>query len=314
MELLFGSGTNFEEQLLGRFREKGIQNSSIILYIKNLRKLNGGELESFKFLEKPEIIIEKLKDYKPTTQRNFFISIVSALSMDNTPKYKKLYSKYYDLMIGKNNEVKSIVHTAEELPEWKTITDKWEELKKEVITFKDKKTISNLEYETLLKLVILSCYTLQPPRRNGDYLNMYIVEKEEKTLPETNNYVVRNTAEFIFNNYKTSTKYNQQREKVSSQLCEVLKIYFKFHPLMKNGKLPKEHIMVKFLVHRDGEEINQINAITRILNSILGKGIASSKLRHIYLTSKYGDTVKEQEKDAAAMGHSTAQQKDYIYS
>jgi hypothetical protein len=87
----------------------------------------------------------------------------------------------------------------------------------------------------------------------------------------------------------------------------------KFHPLLKSGKLPKGVEDVKFLVYRDGEGVEQINAITRILNSILGKGIASSKLRHIYLTSKYGDTLKEQEKDAKAMGHSTSQQKDYIY-
>lgn len=306
--------SKFEDELIDRFKEKGIQNSSISLYIKNLRKLNNGELESFKFLEKPEIIMEKLKDYKPTTQRNFLISIVSALSMDNTPKYKKLYSKYYDIMILKNNEVKEIIHSAEDLPEWKSIIEKWEELEKEVNKFKGNKTISNVEYETLLKFVVLSLYTLQPPRRNGDYLNMWIIDKQGKDDPENLNYVVIKTAEFIFNNYKTSKKYNQQVQKISSELCNVLKIYFKFHPHLKSGKIPKEKNMVKFLVYRDGEEITQINAITRILNSVLGKGTASSKLRHIYLTSKYGDTVKEQEKDAEAMGHSTAQQKDYIYA
>jgi hypothetical protein len=306
--------SKFEDELIDRFKEKGIQNSSISLYIKNLRKLNNGEIESFKFLEKPEIIMEKLKDYKPTTQRNFLISIVSALSMDNTPKYKKLYSKYYDIMILKNNEVKEIIHSAEDLPEWKSIIEKWEELEKEVNKFKGNKTISNVEYETLLKFVVLSLYTLQPPRRNGDYLNMWIIDKQGKDDPENLNYVVMKTAEFIFNNYKTSKKYNQQVQKISSELCNVLKIYFKFHPHLKSGKIPKEKNMVKFLVYRDGEEITQINAITRILNSVLGKGTASSKLRHIYLTSKYGDTVKEQEKDAEAMGHSTAQQKDYIYA
>lgn len=306
--------SKFEDELIDRFKEKGIQNSSISLYIKNLRKLNNGELESFKFLEKPEIIMEKLKDYKPTTQRNFLISIVSALSMDNTPKYKKLYSKYYDIMILKNNEVKEIKHSAVDLPEWKSIIEKWEELEKEVNKFKGNKTISNIEYETLLKFVVLSLYTLQPPRRNGDYLNMYIIDKQGKDDPEDINYVVIKTAEFIFNNYKTSHKYNQQVQKISSDLCGVLKIYFKFHPHLKSGKIPKEKNMVKFLVYRDGEEITQINAITRILNSVLGKGTASSKLRHIYLTSKYGDTIKEQEKDAEAMGHSTAQQKEYIYA
>jgi hypothetical protein len=307
--------TTFENDLEKKFQDKDISPSSIKLYLNNLRKLNdGAEITSFKFLEKPEKIVEKLVKYKPTTKRNFFISIVSALNTDNNPKIKKLYGKYYDLMLSMNEEVKNIVHSADELPEWKVITGKAEELKKEVDTFKDKKTISPPEYETLLKYVVLSLYTLQPPRRNGDYLEMYIVEKYDAELSNEKNYLSRATAEFIFNSYKTAKKYKQQVEKISPELADVLRVYLKFHPLLKNGKIPKGVEDVKFLVYRDGEGVSQINAITRILNSVLGKGIASSKLRHIYLTSKYGDTIKEQEKDASAMGHSTTQQKDYIYA
>jgi hypothetical protein len=35
-------------------------------------------------------------------------------------------------------------------------------------------------------------------------------------------------------------------------------------------------------------------------------------LRHVYLSSKYGDTMKEMEEVADEMGHSTAVQKEYI--
>lgn len=307
--------TSFEQDLEQKFKDKNISNSSIKLYLNNLRKMNDGEeITSFKFLDKPEKIMEKLVKYKPTTKRNFLISIVSALNTDNNSKIKKLYGKYYDLMLNMNDEVKNIVHSADELPEWKVIKEKAEALRKEVDEFKEKKAISPPEYETLLKYVVLSLYTLQPPRRNGDYLNMFIVDKYKNDMSNEKNYVSRSTNEFIFNTYKTAKKYNQQVENISDELVEVLKIYYKFHPLLKNGKIPKDTEDVKFLVYRDGEAVIQINAITRILNSILGKGIASSKLRHIYLTSKYGDTVKEQEKDAQAMGHSTSQQKDYIYS
>lgn len=307
--------SSFENDLEKKFQEKNISGSSIKLYMNNLRKLNDGqEITSFKFLEKPEKIVEKLVKYKPTTKRNFLISIVSALNTDNNSKIKKLYGKYYDLMLNMNEEVKNIVHTADELPEWKVIQEKAEELKKSVNEFKDKKTISPPEFETLLKYVVLSLYTLQPPRRNGDYLEMYIVEKYKNDMSNEKNYLSRSTAEFIFNQYKTAKKYNQQVETITPEMAEVLRIYLKFHPLLKSGKLPKGVDETKFLVYRDGEGVSQMNSITRILNSILGKGIASSKLRHIYLTSKYGDTIKEQEKDAQAMGHSTAQQKEYIYS
>jgi len=307
--------TSFENELEKKFQEKNISASSIKLYLNNLRKLNDGtEITSFKFLEKPEKIVEKLVKYKPTTKRNFLISVVSALNTDNNPKIKKLYGKYYDLMLGMNEEVKNIVHSADELPEWKVIKEKAEELKKEVNGFKEKKTISPPEYETLLKYMVLSLYTLQPPRRNGDYLDMYIVEKYEPTMSNEKNYLSRSTGEFVFNSYKTAKKYKQQIEAITPEMADVIRVYLKFHPFLKNSKLPKGTEDAKFLVYRDGDGVSQINAITRILNSVLGKGIASSKLRHIYLTSKYGDTVKEQEKDATAMGHSTAQQKDYIYS
>ena len=69
---------------------------------------------------------------------------------------------------------------------------------------------------------------------------------------------------------------------------------------------------VPFLVYKDGEPLHQLNSITRIINSVLGKGVGSSALRHIYLTHKYGDVEKEQQKDAAAMAHSVGQQKEYI--
>ena len=35
-----------------------------------------------------------------------------------------------------------------------------------------------------------------------------------------------------------------------------------------------------------------------------GKSVGSSLIRHMYLSSKYGETVKEMEKDADLMGHS----------
>ena len=51
------------------------------------------------------------------------------------------------------------------------------------------------------------------------------------------------------------------------------------------------------------------STITKILTTMSkrefgGKSVGSSLLRHMYLSSKYADTVKEMEKDADMMGHS----------
>ncbi|ALN97657.1 hypothetical protein [Dishui lake virophage 1] len=308
---------SFENNLAERFSDANISQSSQKLYFSNLRKLNGGSpLTDFKFLEKPETIAERLKDYAPTTQRNFYIAIVSALNLGGTqPKHKKLYTKYYDMMLTKNKEVKEIKHDPETLPKWDEITEKRNTLGNQVVAFADAKQLTPPQYETLLKWVVVSLYTLQAPRRNGDYLNCYIVDKNSPQLPEDRNYItLKDPQEFVFHKYKTDKKYGTQTEAVEPELKRVLQIYYKHHPLLVKGRLPKENPAVKFLVYADGEPVSQLNAITRILNSALGKGTGSSKLRHAYLTDKYGKLTQEQSEDAEKMGHSVAQQKEYIYT
>jgi hypothetical protein len=307
----------FENNLAERFSDANISQSSQKLYFSNLRRLNGGSpLTDFKFLDKPEAIADKLKDYAPTTQRNFLIAIVSALNLGGTqPKHKKLYSRYYDLMLNKNKEVKEIKHDPEGLPKWNDITEKRNALAEQVKEFWTNKQISPLQYETLLKWVVVSLYTLQAPRRNGDYLNAFIVDKNSPQLAEDRNYItLKEPHEFVFHKYKTDKKYGTQTEPVQQELQHVLNVYYKHHPLLVKGRLPKDTPAVKFLVYADGEPVSQLNAITRILNSALGKGTGSSKLRHAYLTDKYGKISEEQAEDAEKMGHSVAQHTDYIYT
>ena len=307
----------FENNLSERFSDANISQSSQKLYFSNLRRLNGGApLTDFKFLDKPEVIADKLKDYAATTQRNFYIAIVSALNLGGTqPKHKKLYSRYYDLMLNKNKEVKEIKHDPEGLPKWNDITEKRNALATQVGDFWTNKQLSPLQYEMLLKWVVVSLYTLQAPRRNGDYLNAFIVDKNSPQLAEDRNYItLKEPQEFIFHKYKTDKKYGTQTEPVEAELQRVLNVYYKHHPLLVKGRLPKDTPAVKFLVYADGEPVSQLNAITRILNSALGKGTGSSKLRHAYLTDKYGKLTEAQAEDAEKMGHSVAQQKDYIYT
>lgn len=309
--------TNFEKSLAERFTDNAISPASQKLYFANLRRLNDGQpLQNFKFLEKPEAIVDKLRDYAPTTQRNFFIAVVSALNIGGEgPKHKKLYGKYYDIMLEKNKEVKEIKHDPETLPKWNDITEKRNTLGNQVASFADTKQLTPTQYETLLRWVVVSLYTLQAPRRNGDYLNAYIIEKNRPDLSSDRNYItLKDPQEFIFHKYKTDKTYGTHIEPVDPELRKVLAIYFRHHPLLRNGKLPKDMTVVKFLVYADGEPLSQLNAITRILNSALGKGTGSSKLRHAYLTDKYGKVSEEQKEDALKMGHSTEQQKEYIYT
>ena len=306
------NSTPFETNLLKKFHEKGLSDTSVMLYMKNLRRLNGGQpLNDFKFLDRPKVIEDFLNQYAETTKRNFIIAIVSALNLaGTTAKHKKLYGEYYKLMMDKNKEIKENGgKTKEGMPSWDAVLEKYNALKTKVKETTDFSKDS--AYNDLLKLLVTSLYVLQPPRRNGDYLEMKIVPTYSEELPQNMNYLDTKKGEFIFNKYKTSKKYGEFRKAIEPELRAIVTLYLKHHPNLWEGRKQKKE-PVPFLVYRDGEPLHQLNSITRLINSVLGQGVGSSALRHIYITEKYGKIEEEQAKDAEAMAHSVGQQKDYI--
>jgi hypothetical protein len=193
---------------------------------------------------------------------------------------------------------------------WAEVEKKKNELMAEVDKFKDNKELKAGEYDTLLQFVILSLFTDIPPRRNQDYLDMYIVKKHTEGMPADKNYFDVATKRFIFNKYKTSKKYGVQVENVTPALFEHLSTYLKHHALWKNSKA--RGTPQKFFVTRVGEPLIALNTITRILNKIFGKKVGATLLRHIYLSDKFGDTVEEMKKDSAMMAHGAGVQRAYI--
>jgi hypothetical protein len=299
------NSTPFETNLLKKFHDKGLSETSVMLYMKNLRRLNAGQpLTDFKFLERPQVIETFLNQYAETTKRNFIIAIVSALNLAGTSaKHKKLYGEYYKMMMDKNKEIKENGgKTKEGMPSWDAVLEKYNALKTKVQETTD--FSKEPAFNDLLKLLVTSLYVLQPPRRNGDYLEMKVVPTYNDDLPQNMNYLDTKKGEFIFNKYKTSKKYGEFRKAIVS-------LYLKHHPNLWEGRKQKKE-PVPFLVYRDGEPLHQLNSITRLINSVLGKGVGSSALRHIYITEKYGKVEEEKAKDAEAMAHSVGMQKDYI--
>lgn len=304
--------TPFELALAKKFEEKGLSPNTIVLYMKNLKKLNGNQpMNDFKFLYQPKKVVEAINQYAETTKRNFIIAVVSALNLaGDSAKHKKLYGDYYNMMMTMNKDIKeSGGKSKEDLPSWDDVLKRYDALKEKVESCKD--FSKEADYLNLLKYTILSLYVLQPPRRNGDYLEMRIVPVYNEDLPDTYNYLATKGGEFIFNKYKTSKKYGEFRQNIVPELKSVITLYLKHHPLLWEGRKQRKEA-VPFLVFKDGEPLHQLNSITRIINSVLGKGVSSSALRHIYLTKKYGNVTQEMEEDSAAMGHSVSQQKDYI--
>ena len=306
--------TKFKRKLIDKLTEKGLSQSSINLYLRNLEKLNGDQpLKSLSFLTNVETILDKLDGYKENTKRLYLISICSVLNVEGKAK---LYDKYFKLMINKNKELKAkesnnekSQQQSENWIEWDKIIEKHKELYDKVLEFINNKKLNEKQYNELLKLVVLSLYTIIPPRRNSDYQNMHII-KNNIVDDKTKNYLVYNDKIFIFNQYKTQKKFGTQEEDIPENLMTIINYYLKFHPKI-NGKINNK-TNEPFLVYYDGKPFSLVNSITRILNSIFDKNLGSSLIRHIYLSNKYQDVVEEQKKDAKAMAHSVSMQQDYV--
>jgi integrase len=312
--------TAFKKELEHKLlTDKKLAESSVKLYLRNLEKLNDNHpLKNLTFLKDVPKITGKLADYKDNTKRGYLISVTSVLSLDKTSKPKqKLYEAYFTLMMDKNKELKAeeSSNTKSETQEknwltWEEVEKHWNDLKQKVDSFASSKELNEHQYNTLLQFVVLSLYVCLPPRRN-EYQKMVVSAKATETSPTDTNYLDVDGHRMIFNQYKTAKKEGQSILPLPESLWCILSVYLKHHPLIK-GKITKKFQPVPFLVYADGKPLDQVNSITRILNKTFGKKVGSSMLRHIYLSSKYGDINEQQKKDAESMGHSVDMARDYI--
>lgn len=313
---------SFVDEIISKLKEvKKISEVSTTVYLRNLKKLNNNKDVSdntFEFLRDTEGIAKKLVDYKPTTVRNYLISIVSVLSLfvDTSPEIKSLFDHYHTLMMSKKADILEVNSTGERSETQENNWINWEEVKAQhkilgdkVGIFYKKKSIIPEDFITLTAYMILSLYTLIPPRRNKDYCLMRVVNTFTPELDSGFNYLDLTKKKMIFQNYKTSKKYGRYDLVIPRALMLVVNKYIKHRackfPLDDNDNKP-------FLIKPDGSALDKSNDITKTLNKVFGKAIGSSMLRHIFLSDKYSTTFKSAKIDAEIMAHSTSEQKNYI--
>ena len=302
--------------------EKKVAESTATAYVRTLFQLNEKKpYKNLTFLKNTEGIEKQIGTYAESTQKSLYSTLSSILSLwKDKATYKKIYKHYHDKSMAVSAEARikdaeaPNTRTAKQEENWLTwdaVEAKQKESAEEVAKFSAKKSLSPSEYEKLLQHLILALYTEQAPRRNQDFLDMLIVKKYNLTLPKDVNYLDLATGTFIFNKYKTAKKYGTTTIEISPKVMKAINLYLKFHPLWK-GVVKRQNNPVKLLVSHEGGGIVAVNAITRILNKVFGKKVGSSMLRHIYLTSKYGDTLTEQKKDSVEMAHGLNLQRAYI--
>lgn len=288
---------------------------TVAQYIKRLRIINDDKpLTSMKFLMDYDAVCAKLDAMTKafTTKTSYLTAVCAVLGM--YPKYSQVYQRYRTKLMSNSSEIKKELDTntkndkqEESIVPMKDILDVRNKLK---VDFENAKTITSKVWDNFLAYVLICIYTMIPPRRNKDYSEMWFCFDEPSTLDASKNYYVASTDEFIFNTYKTAKHYGQQRVKIPADLATVLENYINYYQQVIDGNY-KHHNEFPLLVHFNGERVHPINGITRLLNKAIGKRIGSSALRHIFLSDKYGDELKEMKEDASLMAHSLSEQKNY---
>lgn len=279
-------------------RDKPIGLSSRKLYTRNLSKLNDDEeIINLNFLKNIKEILNKIKGYKPTTQRSYIIAVCTVLK---NAQLETLYNQYYEILTKMNGDLKVRTEKSEtQGANWMTKNEVdlvRENLSKKIV----KKSKNKDDYNNILDYLILSLYTMHAPRRNIDYTLMKI---SNDISDKSFNYLDLKGVQFIFNNYKTQGTYETVIVPIREDLFKVISIYMNNHP--EKAKLKNKKYNIHFLVNYHGEPINKSIDMTRYLNKIFdGKKVGSSMLRNMYLTNKYGDMMDDLKTDVQDMSTS----------
>jgi len=271
-------------------------------YQKNLLRLNDGkEIKNYNFLKKTDDILQKISHLKPNSQRSYLISIVSTIKglkgFDTVNKF------YYNLMMQMNKDLK-VNNTKSETQEKNWISQDevmqvWQNLYDIAFPLLNLKKVNEAQWNDILHFIVLSLYTLNSPRRNRDFQAMIYLNAPKDLGENFKDFNYMDKDKFLFYAYKTSGTYNLQEIPISPVLLELLKLYIKLHP-SKKSKNPF------LLVHYNGQPLDKVNDITRILNKVFNRKIGCSMLRNIYLTDKFKTPMDELQETANAMGTSSA--------
>lgn len=308
-----------EKKIKDELENKNLSESTIKVYMRNMRILNGNkELKTLSFLTRKDEIMNKLNLKNENTKRNYLITICSILN--SMSSNTKLYKYYYDELISLNRKLKEHegknIKSEKQDENWieqdevnKILSQRMDEANEIYEKYNEYDILPNKKlYNKFLETLVLALYTLQPPRRNKDYILMKIIKGEPKEdVDKDINYIDMKNGYFYFNNYKTSKTELKDGDslkiKINDKLFDLIRKFNKFND--------NDYLLSNY----DGNNYTESNFITKILNNIFkdeNKKISSTMLRHIFLSNKFSDVTDEQRDIAKKMSHSVDMQKQYI--
>jgi len=240
-------------------------------------------------------ILEYLKELKPNQRKTILSGLVV---ISDKPKYRSaMLEDIKDYSKEINKQEKSVAQEANWIDQ-NELNEVFNHVKSTATALykKSKLTMSDLqEIQNYIILCLMSGIYI-PPRRNLDYTEMKIKNVDK----DTDNYIDKNS--LVFNTYKTSRFYGEQRIEIPKELKSILTKWIKIND--------SDYLLFDI----NGSKLTSVK-LTQRLNKIFGKHAGANLLRHLFLTEKFGDTIKKNNEIAESMeemGSSASQLKVYV--
>jgi len=280
---------NILNHLLSLNKDNKISQQSINTYVSYLNKLysqfnSNSEFEPEFFLTDNQSIIKFVDDNikNANSKKSYIASILYILRPYNTKndEFKKnIYLEYINIIAKNINDDKLKQSKNEkEQKNWisqSQLKEIYNDLYNKYSYLLNQKKLTQKEYQLLQNLLILSLYYLNQPRRLKDYCLMkyYYIDKK------IDNYIDYKNKHFVFNNFKTSKFYENNKVNINNDLYDML---IKFIKIKKENKFNDSYL----LENEKGDKLSNTNLNQR-LNIILGKNISVNNLRKSFLTDIY---------------------------
>jgi hypothetical protein len=293
--------------------------TSLLSYYNQLKKLhkevvsNQYEIDGFEFLNTEfQDILSYVEQKKSLCRRNILNAVIVAYkTLPESEQDKEVLDKYIDIRDIENTEY----------AEWAEKNEKSEKQEKNWITVKEVETIrdtfnNKAEYA---KYVFLQLF-LEYPTRN-DYRSLRVIthrqlmtlQKLEQTRPENappiakQNYFVKYAKHnyyIVLNQFKTSKKYQKLNIQLKPEFSKMLRRYLR----MIHGQPYLFTNPATGVGYTTGEFTKWIQSMFAGTN----KSISSTLLRHVVVSERFGEYMKQTAETARIMGHSQSMQQLYV--
>ncbi len=265
-----------------------------------------GKDKSFRFdkLAKPNMVLELLKDLKPSAQKNKMNALITVLKCIDSSKYAKAIKAYQTHRDQLSSTIKTEYNKSQRSEKQNENWASLDDLQKAVKLWQDEydrllgdKNTTELDLQRIANkltcAVLYSGMYIAPVRL--DMSNVEIITKKayDKMPVKQGNYIILKPENSFFslNDYKTSRKYGENKFVIPKELADVLRTIQK--KSMNKGLLfpnPSNKTECVDKKNRFGELLAETFQHT-------GKKIYSSLLRNIYVTEKWNTLKTQQDRE-----------------